>query len=84
MKSFKMNWKLHFWMTMKTISWRIWATLITFLVTWIMVGNIKTGIKVGVADTTIKFFTYYVHEFAWLKLNIIKNTEPIQEETDPE
>lgn len=83
-----MNWKLHFWMTMKTISWRIWATLITFLVTWIMVGNIKTGIKVGVADTTIKFFTYYIHDFAWLKLNVIKNTEPVTEpsleETDPE
>jgi len=75
-------------MTMKTISWRIWATLITFLVTWIMVGNIKTGIKVGVADTTIKFFTYYIHDFAWLKLNVIKNTEavaePSVEETDPE
>jgi len=73
---------------MKTISWRIWATLITFLVTWIMVGNIKTGIKVGVADTTIKFFTYYIHDFAWLKLNVIKNTEavaePSVEETDPE
>jgi len=73
---------------MKTISWRIWATLITFLVTWIMVGNIKTGIKVGVADTTIKFFTYYIHDFAWLKLNVIKNTEPVTEpsleETDPE
>jgi uncharacterized membrane protein len=42
-----------------------------------MVGNIKTGIKVGVADTTIKFFTYYIHDFAWLKLNVIKNTEAI-------
>jgi uncharacterized membrane protein len=73
---------------MKTISWRIWATLITFLVTWIMVGNIKTGIKVGVADTTIKFFTYYIHDFAWLKFNVIKNTEavaePSVEENDPE
>jgi uncharacterized membrane protein len=53
-----------------------------------MVGNIKTGIKVGVADTTIKFFTYYIHDFAWLKLNVIKNTEPVTEpsleETDPE
>jgi uncharacterized membrane protein len=58
---------------MKTISWRIWATLITFLVTWIMVGNIKTGLKVGVADTTIKFFTYYIHDFVWLKLNVIQN-----------
>lgn len=38
-----------------------------------MVGNIKTGIKVGVADTTIKFFTYYIHDFAWLKFNVIKN-----------
>jgi uncharacterized membrane protein len=58
---------------MKTISWRIWATLITFLVTWIMVRNIKTGLKVGVADTTIKFFTYYIHDFVWLKLNVIQN-----------
>jgi uncharacterized membrane protein len=59
--------KLHCWITAKTISWRIWATLITFLITYFVVGDVKTGLKIGLTDTLIKLVIYYAHDFIWMK-----------------
>lgn len=53
---------------LKTISWRVAATLITGVVTLILTGRIDFAITVGLADTFVKFFLYYVHERMWSRI----------------
>ena len=50
---------------LKTISWRVVATLITGVVTLALTGRIDFAITVGLSDTFVKFFLYYVHERMW-------------------
>ena len=52
---------------LKTISWRVVATLITGVVTLALTGRIDFAITVGLADTFVKFFLYYAHERLWSK-----------------
>lgn len=53
----------------KTVSWRIWATIITAVVTWIMTGKLETALTVGLIDTSVKFFVYFFHERMWNKID---------------
>jgi uncharacterized membrane protein len=52
----------------KTISWRVVATLITGVVTFVLTGRIDFAITVGLGDTFVKFFLYYAHERMWSKV----------------
>lgn len=54
---------------LKAITWRLIATFITFILTWIITGQIELGFKVGVLDVIIKIILYYLHERAWYKSN---------------
>jgi len=53
----------------KTVSWRVWATIITAVVTWIMTGKLETALTVGLIDTSVKFFVYFFHERMWNKID---------------
>ena len=52
----------------KTISWRVVATVITGIVTYILTGRLDFAVTVGLADTLVKFFIYYVHERMWTRI----------------
>ena len=54
----------------KTISWRILGTADTMLLSWLITGDIKAGLQIGVADVTTKMLLYYLHERAWYKLSV--------------
>ncbi len=60
----------------KALSWRIIATLVTFFVSWLLIGEIETAAKIGLLDTSIKFAAYYLHERAWIRSNFGKLKEP--------
>ena len=61
---------------LKTISWRIIATVITILIAWILTGNINTALNIGVAEVLIKMAAYYGHERFWYtKIRFIKNNK---------
>ena len=47
------------------MSWRFFATLITISVAYILTGETKAALEIGLLDTTIKFFVYYGHERFW-------------------
>jgi uncharacterized membrane protein len=60
----------------KALSWRVIATVVTVLVSWIMIGSVETAFKIGLLDTSIKLAAYYYHERAWIHSNFGKLKEP--------
>ncbi len=52
----------------KALSWRVFATLITFLIALVITGKLSFAMEIGLLDTAIKFLTYFVHERAWVRL----------------
>ena len=51
----------------KTITWRFIATSDTILLSFFFVGNIASGLKIGLFETFTKMFLYYFHERFWFK-----------------
>ena len=54
----------------KTISWRIVGTLDTMFLSWVITGDLKVGMQIGLADVIIKMVLYYLHERAWFQSSI--------------
>jgi len=53
---------------LKTISWRVVATIITGLVTLVLTGRLDFAVTVGLGDTFVKVFLYYAHERMWSRI----------------
>ena len=49
----------------KSITWRILATLDTLIISYILTGNIGVSVSLGVLEIIAKMFFYYVHERGW-------------------
>ena len=54
----------------KTISWRILGTMDTMFLSWLITGDLKAGMQIGLADVIIKMVLYYLHERVWFKSSI--------------
>lgn len=61
---------------LKAISWRIFATFITFLTAWLLTGTVDIAMKIGLLDTMIKMGAYYFHERGWNNLSFGKIKQP--------
>ncbi len=59
----------------KAITWRIIASATTFIIGWIVTGDMQFGIAIGAVDVLIKIVLYYFHERLWYqsKFGIIKD-----------
>ena len=53
----------------KSISWRVFAAIITTTVVYIMTGKSEFAAKVGAIDTVVKLLIYFLHERAWNRIN---------------
>ena len=51
----------------KTITWRIVATVSTFIMVWFYTGDLTIGLFAGAVDTVIKTVLFYMHERTWDK-----------------
>jgi uncharacterized membrane protein len=60
----------------KSLSWRLIATVVTFLTAWLLTGTVEIAAKIGLLDTAIKLAVFYGHERAWNKLNFGKIKQP--------
>ena len=49
----------------KSISWRIIATAITMLVSFLWLGEWATAIALAITANVIKGLLYYIHERVW-------------------
>ena len=57
----------------KTMTWRITASLTTFLIAWILTGDLLIGVSIGSIEAIVKIFLYYYHERIWNNINWAKN-----------
>lgn len=51
----------------KTCTWRVVASLDTFLLSWLITGNVKMGMGIASLEVITKMFLYYAHERQWEK-----------------
>jgi uncharacterized membrane protein len=52
----------------KAVSWRVGGTLLTVLIAWVVTRRADFAAMMGVADTVVKIFAFYLHERLWLKI----------------
>lgn len=50
---------------LKTITWRILATIITIVVSFTITGSIHVALNIGLFEVFLKMITYYLHERFW-------------------
>jgi len=51
----------------KTISYRLLATLVTIIISYILTNDIVLSSEIGVGELFFKPFMYFIHERAWHK-----------------
>ncbi len=49
----------------KGISWRVFGTIDTILISWIYSGNPWGALKIGISEVLTKVLLYYLHERLW-------------------
>ncbi len=54
---------------LKTLTWRILASLDTFGIAWIITGSLWAGASIAGIEIVTKLFFYYLHERAWSHVN---------------
>ncbi len=52
----------------KTISWRILATLTTISLVYIFIGDVSVALSVGGIEVFLKMLIYFIHERVWDKI----------------
>ena len=57
----------------KTMTWRVTASLTTFLIAWMLTGDLLIGASIGSIEGIVKIFLYYFHERIWNNVNWAKN-----------
>ena len=57
----------------KTLTWRVTASLTTFIIAWILTGDFLIGVSIGSIEAIAKVFLYYFHERIWNKISWAKS-----------
>ena len=52
----------------KTLTWRIVASIDTFLISWLVSGKVSIGVTIASLEIITKLVIYYFHERAWDKI----------------
>lgn len=51
----------------KTLTWRVLATTDTFLIAWLITGQVDWAVGIASIEVATKMFLYYWHERVWYK-----------------
>ena len=60
----------------KTISWRVVATLTTAILVFIFTGNFTIALEVGAFEVVAKLLLYYLHERGWSHISWGRRSSP--------
>ena len=55
----------HFRALAKSITWRFFASIDTFLLGWVVTGSSKQGGIIALLEVVTKMALYYLHERGW-------------------
>jgi uncharacterized membrane protein len=58
----------------KTITWRVTGTSATFLIAYIMIGNLSIAGTIGVIQLVFNTILYYFHERIWNRISFGKSS----------
>ena len=59
----------------KAFSWRIWATLTTMLISYVVTGSVAVAVSIGSIEVFAKIALYYLHERMWAWIQIGKRAK---------
>lgn len=62
------NKKKHTGLALKSIIYRVYAFIITFIVSFIITGDTQISLTIGVAENIVKISTYYFFDLIWEKI----------------
>ncbi|MDG1676039.1 MAG: DUF2061 domain-containing protein [Paracoccaceae bacterium] len=62
----------------KTISWRLTGTLCTFMVSWLILGDLTTSGTIAIIQLTFDTGVFYIHERIGILLNGANCTDKIK------
>ncbi|MDA0377327.1 MAG: DUF2061 domain-containing protein [Proteobacteria bacterium] len=57
---------------LKAVSWRIFASIDTFLIAWLISGSVSISSWIAGIEAFTKVFLYYFHERLWNKVSWAK------------
>ena len=63
----------------KTITWRVLATLTTMSIVFAFTRRVVLSLEVGLVEVLAKMFLYYLHERLWGKVSWGKIKHPLSE-----
>jgi uncharacterized membrane protein len=53
----------------KALTYRVWQSLNTFLISWVITGKIDIAIAIVSIEIVLKIIIYFFHELIWNKIN---------------
>lgn len=62
----------------KTITWRFIGTIDTVILAWVITGDWKTGLHIGLVEIVTKMLLYYFHERVWFTINLSKDGQVLE------
>ena len=57
----------------KTLTWCVIASFMTFIITWVLTGDLLIGVSIGSVEAIAKIFLYYFHERIWNNIAWVKS-----------
>lgn len=52
----------------KAVSWRVTGTLDTFILSWVITGDVRIAGTISAVEVVTKIGLYYLHERVWAKI----------------
>lgn len=49
----------------RILSWRVWSTLVGFIVTWIMTGHLGLTLSLALIMSTVQIVFHILHDRIW-------------------
>jgi uncharacterized membrane protein len=54
----------------KAVSWRVTGTADTFIISWVITGELALATGIALTEIVTKVGLYWLHERAWNKINL--------------
>jgi adenylylsulfate kinase len=62
---------------LKAIAYRLYSSIITFTIAFLLTKNLLASISIGIIDSLIKIFSYYAFDEVWAKLTGFKTNPAV-------